>query len=57
MGGTRQTEHGTQIHMALKHGEIAECIGTSRESITRILRDLQRRNVIELHGSLMTIVD
>jgi CRP-like cAMP-binding protein len=46
-----------QIHLALKHGEIAECIGTCRESVTRILRDLQRRNVIELRGSLLTITD
>jgi CRP/FNR family transcriptional regulator, cyclic AMP receptor protein len=53
----QQTERGTQIHLALKHGEIAECIGTCRESVTRILRDLQRWNVIELRGSLLTITD
>jgi CRP/FNR family transcriptional regulator, cyclic AMP receptor protein len=53
----QQTERGMQIHLALKHGEIAECIGTCRESVTRILRDLQRRNVIELRGSLLTITD
>jgi CRP/FNR family transcriptional regulator, cyclic AMP receptor protein len=53
----QQTERGPQIHLALKHGEIAECIGTCRESVTRILRDLQRWNVIELRGSLLTITD
>jgi CRP/FNR family transcriptional regulator len=53
----QQTERGIQIHLALKHGEIAECIGTCRESVTRILRDLQRCNVIELRGSLLTITD
>lgn len=53
----KQTERGLQIHMALKHGEIAECIGTCRESVTRILRDLQRWQVIELRGSLLTIAD
>jgi CRP/FNR family transcriptional regulator, cyclic AMP receptor protein len=52
-----QTEHGIQIHLALTHGEIGECIGTCRESVTRILRDLQRWNVIEMRGSLMTITD
>jgi CRP/FNR family transcriptional regulator len=51
------TERGIQIHLALKHGEIAECIGTCRESVTRILRDLQQRKVIELRGSLLTITD
>jgi CRP/FNR family transcriptional regulator, cyclic AMP receptor protein len=53
----KQTERGIQIHMALKHGEIAECIGTCRESVTRILRDFQRWQVIELRGSLLTIAD
>lgn len=53
----KQTERGIQIHVALKHGEIAECIGTCRESVTRILRDLQRWQVIELRGSLLTISD
>jgi CRP/FNR family transcriptional regulator len=53
----QQTERGIQIHLALKHGEIAECIGTCRESVTRILRDLQRWKVIELRGSLLTITD
>ena len=53
----KQTERGLQIHMALKHGEIADCIGTCRESVTRILRDLQRWQVIELRGSLLTIAD
>ena len=53
----KQTDRGTQIHLALKHGEIAECIGTCRESVTRILRDFQRWQVIELRGSLLTITD
>ncbi len=53
----KSTDRGIQIHVALKHGEIAECIGTCRESVTRIMRDLQRWNVIELHGSLLTITD
>ena len=53
----KHTDRGTQIHLALKHGEIAECIGTCRESITRILRDFQRWQVIELRGSLLTITD
>jgi CRP/FNR family transcriptional regulator len=53
----KSTDRGVQIHVGLKHGEIAECIGTCRESVTRILRDLQRWQVIELRGSLLTIMD
>jgi CRP/FNR family cyclic AMP-dependent transcriptional regulator len=53
----KPTDHGIQIHLALKHAEIAECIGICRESINRILRDLQRWHVIEQHGSHLTILD
>jgi CRP/FNR family cyclic AMP-dependent transcriptional regulator len=53
----KTTERGTQIHVALRHGEIAECVGTCRESITRILQDFQRRKIIAIHGALWTILD
>ena len=53
----KPTDRGTQIHLSLKHGEIAECIGTVRESVTRILRDFKRWQIIEHHGSLMTILN
>ncbi len=53
----KHTDNGIQIHLALKHGEIAECIGTCRETVTRLLQDMQRWHVIEVHGSLLTITD
>jgi CRP/FNR family transcriptional regulator len=53
----KPTERGIRIHLALKHAKIAECIGTCRESVNRIMRDLQRWQVIEQHGSQLTILD
>jgi CRP/FNR family transcriptional regulator len=53
----KTTERGMQIHVALRHGEIAECVGTCRESVTRILQDFQRRKIIVIHGALWTILD
>lgn len=53
----KATERGTQIHLSLKHSEIAECIGTVRESVTRILRDFKRWQIVEHHGSLLTILN
>jgi CRP-like cAMP-binding protein len=53
----KATPRGIQIHVALKHGEIAECIGTVRESVTRILRDFKRWQIIEHRGSLLTILN
>jgi len=53
----RETESGTQIHIALRHAEIAECIGTCRETITRILRRFQQRRILTVRGSFVTIID
>lgn len=52
-----RADEGIQIHLALKHADIAECVGIRRESVTRILRDLQRWHVIGFLGSRLTILD
>jgi CRP/FNR family transcriptional regulator len=54
-GEGKVTESGIQLHLALRHAEIAECIGTSRETVTRILRWFQMRQIITLRGSILTI--
>jgi CRP/FNR family transcriptional regulator len=46
-----------RVHVVLTHGEIGECIGTCRESVTRILGDLQRRQIVNLRGSILTVMD
>jgi CRP/FNR family transcriptional regulator, cyclic AMP receptor protein len=51
------TECGTQMHVAFTHGEIGECIGTCRESVTRILGDLQRRQIVNERGTILTVMD
>lgn len=53
----RQTDHGASIHFALTHGEIAECIGTSRETVTRVLSDFRRRRIVDVRGAILTIMD
>jgi CRP/FNR family transcriptional regulator len=51
----RQTECGTRFHISLTHEEIGECIGVSRETVTRILSGFKRRQMADLHGSTLTI--
>jgi CRP/FNR family transcriptional regulator len=51
------TGSGTQIHINLTHVEIGECLGTCRESVSRIFRDFQLRRIIDVHGSILTITD
>ena len=46
---------GTQGEAALTHEEIAQIIGTSRETVTRVLADFRKRQVAVLKGSTLTI--
>ncbi|MGA3195878.1 MAG: Crp/Fnr family transcriptional regulator [Terriglobales bacterium] len=53
-----QSSGGTvRMKMALTHEELAQLIGSSRETVTRILGDFKRRGVVELHGATMLIRD
>ena len=55
--GGEQTEYGTRLRLTLTHSEIGECIGMCRESVSRTLCDFQRRKLIDLRGSTLTITD
>jgi CRP/FNR family transcriptional regulator, cyclic AMP receptor protein len=43
--------------MTLTHEEIAEMIGASRETVTRVFANFKRRQLIEVHGSALLIKD
>jgi len=45
----------TQVKLPLTHEEIAEFIGTTRETVTRTLGDFKSRNLLALQGSTLTI--
>lgn len=45
------------FRVELTHEEIAELIGTTRETITRTLTDLRKRNLIGVDGAMFTIYD
>lgn len=53
----RKTDRSARIHLALTHGEIAECIGASRETVTRVLSDFRRRRIVDLRGAILTVMD
>jgi CRP/FNR family transcriptional regulator, cyclic AMP receptor protein len=52
----QQTELGRRFRVPT-HIEFGDCIGASRETISRTMGDLQRDRVLELHGSMVTILD
>ncbi|MGK2859328.1 MAG: Crp/Fnr family transcriptional regulator [Thermoanaerobaculia bacterium] len=49
------TPQGTRVQVLLTHEEIAQMIGTSRETVTRLLSDLKKRKVIEVKGASIYI--
>jgi CRP/FNR family cyclic AMP-dependent transcriptional regulator len=44
-----------QMKFALTHDEIAEMIGTSRETVTRLFAEFQRKQFIQRNGSTLVV--
>ena len=53
----QNTKQNTQIKLPLTHEEIAEFIGTTRETVTRTLSEFKNRNLVALQGSTLMISD
>lgn len=49
------TENGTRFRFCLTHEEIGECIGASRETVTRTLSTFKLRRLVAFNGSTLTI--
>jgi CRP/FNR family transcriptional regulator len=51
-----QVSHGkVRVRLAMTHEEISQLIGTSRETITRLLSEFRRNEMAELKGSTLII--
>lgn len=51
------TPKGTRVSVLLTHEEIAQMIGTTRETVTRLLSDYKKRRLIEVKGSNVFVLD
>ncbi|NWG14226.1 MAG: winged helix-turn-helix domain-containing protein, partial [Acidobacteria bacterium] len=64
-GGIRQLslKHGVTdargiiIDLKITHQEIAEMVGTSRETVTRTLARLQKEEIIKVEGRRIILMD
>lgn len=45
----------TQIRLTLTHEEIAEMIGTTRETVSRLFSDFKKKQLLQIKGSTLTI--
>ncbi|HEY5838430.1 MAG TPA: Crp/Fnr family transcriptional regulator [Pyrinomonadaceae bacterium] len=53
--GGQPTAHGIRINLGLTHEELAQMICTSRETVTRLLADLRRKQVVSLSDNAIFI--
>lgn len=53
----QETKSGARLFCSLTHGEIGECIGVTRETVTRLFSDFKGRELLEARGSTLIISD
>ena len=51
------TKDGIRIKVSLTHEEIAQLIGTSRETVTRVLSEFREKKFAQLRGSTLMIMN
>jgi CRP/FNR family transcriptional regulator, cyclic AMP receptor protein len=51
----KETKQGVPIKLPLTHEEIAEFIGSTRETVTRTFSEFKNRQLVTLQGSTLTI--
>jgi CRP/FNR family transcriptional regulator len=51
----QNTEHGTRLRCMLTHEQIGECIGVSRETVTRMFSEFKYLDMLESGGSTLII--
>lgn len=53
----KMTDGKTRVKITFTHEEIAQLIGSSRETVTRTLAEFKRRHLAELHGSTLLVLN
>jgi CRP/FNR family transcriptional regulator, cyclic AMP receptor protein len=51
----KDTELGMRVQVLMTHEDISQLIGTSRETVTRLLKDFRDKKIISVRGSALTI--
>ena len=51
------SNHSLHLHLVLTHGEIAEMIGTSRETVSRLFSAFRMKHFIQSNGSSLVILN
>jgi len=51
----KETEAGTRVQVLMTHDDISQIIGTSRETVTRLLRDFRDQQIVSVKGSNLIV--
>ena len=51
------SSHSLHLHLVLTHEEIAEMIGTTRETVSRLFADFKKKQFIQSKGSALVILN
>lgn len=51
----RETEDGTRVQLLMTHEDISQLIGTSRETVTRLLKGFREKEILSIKGSTLTV--
>jgi CRP/FNR family transcriptional regulator len=54
---TNQVAAGPQFRVTMTHEEVGQCVGSSRETLTRILGELRKKKWLSTTGTLWTITN
>lgn len=54
-GDAGNSKTPNKLHVSLTHEEIAEMIGTSRETVSRLFSDFKKKQLLEVKGATLTI--
>jgi len=49
------TNNGSQVRLTLTHEEIAEMIGTTRETVSRLFSEFKKKQLLQVKGAMLTI--
>lgn len=53
----KPADNGMRIQVLMTHEDISQLIGTSRETVTRLLKDFRDRKILSTRGSTLTVHD
>jgi CRP/FNR family transcriptional regulator, cyclic AMP receptor protein len=56
-GAGKSKDGSIRLKVLLTHSEIAQLVGTTRETVTRLLSDFRRKEILQVKGSTFTVTD